>query len=183
MRVSRVGCLSERYSRSAQTPEDMSMSTIWILVSDAARGRLFEASNKDSAWTEITCYTNSDLRGLPKLGGSGRSTPRTQESTGAARHVIEPHTSYRDKRTHAFAHTIVSDLLEANAHQRYDQLYLVAPPHFLGVLREQIGDADAARVAGELASDLVALTRDELRQHLHDAFPHVFRSKPARAIS
>lgn len=158
------------------------MSTTWILVSDAARGRLFEINDEAGDWTEVTCYTNSDLRGQPKQGGSGRTVPRTQESAGPARHIIEPHTSHKDKSTHAFAHMIVSDLHEANTHRRYDQLYLVAPPHFLGSLREQLGDPDAAHVAGELGDDLVALSRKELRQHLLRAFPHAIGGKPARAI-
>ena len=157
------------------------MSTTWILVSDAARGRLFEINGGAGEWTEITCYTNSDLRGLPKQGGSGHTVPRTQESMGSARHIIEAHTSYKDKSTHAFAHLIASDLREANAHQRYDQLFLVAPPHFLGTLREQLGDPAATHVAGELGDDLVNLSNGDLRQHLHDAFPHAIRSKPARA--
>lgn len=159
------------------------MSTIWILVGDAARARLFETDGKTGEWVEIACYTNSDLRGLARQGGSGHTVPRTQESTNSSRHIIEPHTSHRDKCTLGFAHALVSDLREAKAHQRYDQLFLVAPPHFLGVLREQLGDADAAHLAGELGDDLVALSKGELRQRLHDAFPKAIRGKPARATS
>ncbi len=159
------------------------MSTTWILVSDAARGRLFETAGTHGALTEFACYTNPDLRGLAQQEGSGHTTPRTQESVGPARHIIEPHTSRRDKSTHAFAHMIVSDLLEANSHHRYERLFLVAPPHFLGMLREQLGDTDAAHVEGELGNDLVALSSDELLQHLHGAFPHAFGGKPARVGS
>lgn len=156
------------------------MSTSWILVSDAARGRLFESTESDDSLNEIACYTNPDLRGLAKQGGSGRTVPRTQESMGGARHVIEPHTSRRDKSTRAFARQEVTDVLEANAHHRYDSLYLVAPPHFLGVLREQLGDCEAAHVAGELGSDLVALSPHELQDHLHDVFPHAFEQSHPR---
>ncbi len=153
------------------------MPTTWILVSDAARGRLFEASGTPAGWTELATYANPELRGLPAQGGSGRSVPRTHESVGAARHVIEPHTSRRDKSTQAFAHTLAADLLEANAHHRYERLFLVAPPHFLGVLREQLGDAG---IAGELGNDLAALPVAELMAHMHAAFPHEFPGTPAR---
>ncbi len=155
------------------------MSTAWVLVSDAARGRLFETT--DGALVEVACYNNSDLRGLPKQGGSGRTTPRTQDSAGPGRHVIEPHTTRRDKSTHAFAHQIVADMREAHEHHRYDELYLVAPPHFLGVLREQLGNWYESGVAGELGNDLVELPTGELMQRLHEAFPATFPGKPVRA--
>jgi len=157
------------------------MLTTWILVSDAARARLFEASDTPSTWTELSCYSNPDLRGLPSQGGSGRTVPRTQESNGSARHVIEPHTTSRDKSTKAFARLIVAELLQAHANHRYERLFLVAPPHFLGVLREQLGDPDAAGVAGELGSDLAGLSKGELIKHLQEAFPRRFPGKRARA--
>jgi len=157
------------------------MLTTWILVSDAARGRLFEASGTPAVWTELACYSNPDLRGLPGQGGSGRTVPRTQESVGSARHAIEPRTTRRDKSTKAFAHLIASELMEAHAHHRYERLFLVAPPHFLGALREQLGDLDAASVAGELGSDLASLSKAELIQHVQDAFPRHFRGTLAQA--
>lgn len=157
------------------------MSTAWILVSDAARGRLFEASGTPCTWTELAGYSNSDLRGLPARGGSGRTVPRTHDSIGPARHVIEPHASRRDKSTRAFARMLVADLLEANARHRYERLFLVAPPRFLGVLRGQLGDPAAAGVAGELGSDLAALPTEALIGHLREAFQRAFPAKAARS--
>lgn len=159
------------------------MSTTWILVSDAARGRLFETAGPHDVLTEVACYTNPDLRGMAQQGGSGRTTPRTQDRVGPGRHIIEPHTSHRDKVSNAFAHLIISELAEANSRHRYDRLFLVAPPHFLGTLREQLGDKDAMHVEGELGSDLVALSGDKLLQQLSKIFPHVFHAKLARVNS
>ena len=147
------------------------MSTAWILVSDAARARLFETIADDASIVEIACYTNPGLRGATNLSSTGRTVPRTQDSTGPARHIIEPHTSHRDKETQAFAHTLVVHLLEAHSHHRYDRLFLVAPPHFLGVLREHLRHAPSAGLAGELPKDMVALPPAELLAQLKAHFP------------
>ena len=152
------------------------MSTVWILVSDAARGRLFETTDTHGAWTEVTCYTNPELRGLPQQGRPEHTLPLAQDSTGPARHIIEPHTSRKDKSAQGFAHMIVSDLREARVHHRYDSLLLIAPPHFLGILRAQLGDLDAAGVAGELDNDVVSMPDSELSAYVRRAFPEVFHA-------
>lgn len=146
------------------------MSIAWILVSDAARARVFETIGEDTGLVEVACYTNPGLRGHPPLATSGHTVPRSQESVGPARHIIEPHTSLRDKETHAFAHMLAVRLLDAHSHHRFERLFLVAPPRFLGILHEHLRQPVAAGFAGELAKDLVALPPtellDELRMHL-----------------
>jgi protein required for attachment to host cells len=150
------------------------MSIDWILISDAARGRLFETSKAHGKWTELACYTNPDLRGTPQQRGTRRSAPRAYESVGRIRHVIEPHTSHKGKNTSAFASLIATDILEGRLRRRYKRLFLIAPPHFLGVLRDQLGDPETAGIAGTLASDVVALPTQELIQHIRQAFPRKF---------
>ncbi|MET3650621.1 host attachment protein [Dyella japonica] len=142
------------------------MSTAWILVSDAARARIFETIGGDASLVEVACYTNPALRGTPALTIAGRTVPRTQESVGSARHVIEPHTGYKDKETHGFAHMLVVRLLNAHAHHHYDRLFLVAPPHFLGVLHEHLRQPATVGFAEELAKDVVALPPADLLAYL-----------------
>ena len=146
------------------------MSTAWILVSDAARARIFETIGEDASLVEVACYTNPALRGTIALTTPGRTVPRTHESVGSARHVIEPHTAYRDKETQSFAHMLVTQLLTAHAHHRYQRLFLVAPPHFLGVLHEHLRQPATAGFAGEWAKDVLAMPPSELLAYLR---PHL----------
>jgi protein required for attachment to host cells len=157
------------------------MSTSWILVSDAARARIFETIGDDTNIVEIACFANPGLRGTPNLTSTGRTVPRSQDSTGPARHIIEPHTSLRDKETQGFAHTLVVHLLEAHSHHRYDRLFLVAPPHFLGILRGHLRHASIAGLAGELPKDMVALPPAELLAQLRTHLPLRHSPRPARA--
>ena len=157
------------------------MATTWILVSDAARARLFETSGKGTPLTEVACYANPDLRGLPSKDSPERQhLPRTHESASQVRHAIEPHTTRREKSTHQFADLLVRHLSEGRSHARYDRLFLVAPPHFLGALRESLGDPDEAHLAGELANDLVGQSAPELFKRLHKEYPHEFSEGTAR---
>ena len=56
---------------------------------------------------------------------------------------------------------------------------LVAPPATLGDLREALTKGVQARVAAELAQDLVKTPQSQLRRHLRDVLPAA-SSTPAR---
>ncbi|NID14628.1 host attachment protein [Luteibacter yeojuensis] len=156
------------------------MSPNWILVCDAARARLFVASDRKSAWAEVAGYANPELRGPVTARNSGRTVPRTQESVGSARHVIEPRESRKDRSARSFARHIAGELQDARAHRRYARLFLVAPPRFLGVLCDELGDLKAAGVAGTLGKDVVGLQAETLAQHVRAAFPRDFAMEPKR---
>lgn len=157
------------------------MSTAWILVSDAARARIFETIGEDHGLVEIACYANPSLRGAPSLYSTGQPLPRCHESVGNTRHIIEPHTTYKDKETQGFAHSLVVRLLNAHAHHRYDRLFFVAPPHFLGALHEQLRHPATVGFAGELAKDVVALPPVELLEYLRPRLPLRARLSTQRA--
>ncbi len=155
------------------------MALTWILVCDAARARLFESADRHTAWCEVACYANPELRGPPADRGTGRTVPRSQESVGAARHVIEPRESRKDHSARIFAHSLAETLREAHAHRRYERLFIVAPPRFLGVLSEQFGD-ETTMIAGSLGKDVVGLSAEDMERHVRAAFPHDFAAQAKR---
>jgi len=141
------------------------MSKIWILVSDAARARVFEIPSRGANMTEIACYIYPDSRSPEQHTGPGR-LPRTQESANAARHAIEPHTSPHEKHLLQFAQTLSVALRRAKLEERYDRLVLIAPPRFLGVLRECLDPHTRECVLDEIDHDLIGLSPTELRARL-----------------
>ncbi|HUG79449.1 MAG TPA: host attachment protein, partial [Burkholderiales bacterium] len=65
-----------------------------------------------------------------------------------------------------FAKRIGDYLEKARTEHRYDRLYLVAPPKFLGVLRRKL-DRDVEKlVMGELPKDLSGLRIQDLQEQL-----------------
>jgi protein required for attachment to host cells len=159
------------------------MAICWILVSDAARARLFCAAERDSALVEVACYTNPELRGSAQAGGRDQPLPRTHDSLGPGRHAIEPHTSRRTKNARQFASALVDVLSAAHDQRQFQRLFLVAPPQFLGMLREAVGNPETIGLTGEIGRDYVALSPAELHDQLHTEYPHEFHATPARLAS
>ena len=137
----------------------------WILVADTGRARLFELRDDTPDLIEIACDVNPEGRAGARGLGTDRA-PTVNESVGPARHSIEPHTSARDKVSHAFARRLADELEQGRAQRRFGRLVLVAPPKFLGALHESLGAALRDSVAGELHKDLTALPVARLQERL-----------------
>lgn len=141
------------------------MSKTWLLVADAAKARLFEMPRKGGNLTEIACYTNPSGRSPGQHPEHGRQG-RTQESANSARHAIEPHTSLRKKHAMQFADLLRDAIRHGRMENQYEHLVLIAPPRFLGVLRDRLDDQTLECVTAEVGSDLLALSPTELRTYL-----------------
>ena len=144
----------------------------WVVITDAARARLFDITGQGGI-AEIACFNNTAGR-KPDRGPNDRP-PRTLDSRSAHRHAIQPHTTPREKAEQQFARAVADELENGAERQQYDHLILVAPPHFLGALREELPEALRKRVIGDIPSDLVSASTQELDQRLREAFPGEFR--------
>lgn len=138
------------------------MGNTWVLVADGARARLFELGEENQAWSELACFVNEEGRRTRAT----RELPRTQESVGRARHVIEPHTSERDKRLGRFADTLVAALEQGYGERRFQSLMIAAAPRFLGMLHSRLGKALRGCLAGEVRHNLTTLRSEDIRQQL-----------------
>jgi len=65
-----------------------------------------------------------------------------------------------------FAHSIAKVLESGLADNAYEKLALVAPPHFLGLLRATISSTVAKRVELTVDKDYTALKADELAERI-----------------
>jgi protein required for attachment to host cells len=123
----------------------------WALVADAQHCRVLERQVPFGAWRELpgeaeeTHNRPSHERGTERPG-------RSHESAGSARHAIEPKTDPHREAKHGYARHL-ANRLEAAA-PRYARLVLVAPPAFLGDLRDVLGEEARKRLAGSLDKDL-----------------------------
>lgn len=143
------------------------MSTIWILVADAGRARVFEladAGNRKKL-AEVACYANPDAR-LPGKESTTDRPPTVNESMGNTRHAIEPHTTLREKKADRFARTLNAALEQGRQERRYESLVLVAPSRFLGALHGCMDKPLRDRVIESIHHDYTALPVAELRERL-----------------
>lgn len=145
------------------------MPDTWILVADHARARLFSLEHRAGRMGELESFANVEAR-TPGHERERAPPPRTHDRLGEGRHVIEPHTTARDKSAAQFAGTLASVLARGLDEQRYVDLVLIAPPRFLGILnaslRPRVREAVALKIAKNLVRRSVSTIRVQIPRRL-----------------
>ena len=70
------------------------------------------------------------------------------------RHTMDPSVDPKERAATQFAREVVEQLKSGLNGRRFEQLTVVASPHFLGLLREQMDDVLARTVKHEIIKDL-----------------------------
>ena len=95
-----------------------------------------------------------------------RQAGRTFDSVGGGRHAKQNPTDLHRQRKREFAKTVIAELRRAMLSNRFDRPILVAPPAFLGDLRDALSKDLRNKVADEIASDLTNMPKQELPMRL-----------------
>lgn len=136
---------------------------IWVMVANSAKARIFKAENQLLKEIEILEHPESRLHDRDLVS----SKPgRTYDSVGPGRHAIEPLTSPKLNEFNFFAKTLSTFLHEAQRQGHFDRLYIIAPPTFLGLLRETLSPSTVQLIAGEVNKDITTFEPEVIRGHL-----------------
>ena len=129
------------------------MSSIWILVSDACRAVLYATGKRDDEWQVLGTYRHPESR-LKNSELTPTEPGHSLKSKGGSRHtVLKPDTSPKVAEMEHFAQQL-ADVLTAGTRQKsFDSVVLVAPPHFLGLLRRCLSTETEKRVVTEVHKD------------------------------
>ncbi len=133
------------------------MPAKWVVVADACRARIFETRALGRGLQEIEDMTNPLGRAhscelLADAGG------RTYASAGARQgHTTQPRTDPVEHEVEMFAKRLADRLEKARCDGRFEQLYVIAAPRFLGLLREKRGKEIERLVQREIAKDIAQL--------------------------
>lgn len=134
----------------------------WVLVADASRARLFAAAGpRAERITEIADFVNPAAKAkedelASHSAGEGRPGARSApEEPSAAEHSAG-----------AFSRHLSDYLESARNEHRYEHVYLVAEPKFLGRLRHDLSPAVRRLVAGEVDKDLSWFGPNEMAEYL-----------------
>lgn len=137
------------------------MSTTWILTAHRGGARLYEHTThdqltlvRDIAHPEGDLKIDADRPGRSVESGAAGGSPK-------AREVDATHKVAQD-----FARSLAALLDGARNDHAYDQLVLVAEPHFLGLLRGALSSETSAKVVGSVDRELTRAPVSELREHL-----------------
>ena len=113
------------------------MEKIWVLVADANRARYFETDSPTGDLRETTDMVHPESR-LHERAIRTDKPGRAFDRSGQGRHALSEQESIREQSAIAFAIEIADHLDNARTKHSFDRLIVVAPPKFLGELRERL---------------------------------------------
>ena len=148
--------------------------TAWILVSDASRAHLYSAESREDVWSLVESFEHPEGREMSREIEDTSPPGRGQQggAQGGRRTSLEPRTWPKEAELQRFAQRLSAYLEAAIAKRQFDSLVLVAPPHFLGALKDALGRQTARHVRTTIDKDLSTLGASDLRQRLVDSvFP------------
>jgi protein required for attachment to host cells len=125
----------------------------WVVVASAARARFFEVAGRQGPLREIDDLVNPAER-LEVQDLKTDRPGRAFDHLGGQRHAMGTAVEPKEQLAIRFAKEVVDRLDADRCANRFDSLCLVAPPHFLGLLRGRMANPLARALKGELTSDL-----------------------------
>lgn len=143
--------------------------TIWLLVADSARARLFGVDRRARSFDLLDEWHDDVASGKTQDIEADRPG-RTFDSAGPGRHGMEPPSSPKGVAKSRFVAMLGDRLAAAAKQHRFDELTVIAAPRTLGELRELLDPAVRAKLAAEEAKDLTQLSQPELEKQLGGRF-------------
>ena len=140
------------------------MANIWVLVADSSGARIFEAENSDSPLSELLTLTHPESRMHEQELTS--DLPGSQGALDGRHHGMDNKTAPKKNEAMVFAKEISKHLEKSHLSHAYNRLILIAPPAFLGLLRENMTPGATRTVILELDKNLSQQSPEEIRQHL-----------------
>ncbi|WP_066740815.1 host attachment protein [Cupriavidus sp. D384] len=156
------------------------MKTVWILVADEGVARIVAARGDNARLEEVEKITdagahadNADLR---RDAYGRRAQASVQGDAGhpgahAGRMATVVSSAGEDEihqEAQLFARRVAKMLEDARNKQRFDELVVIAPPRFLGLLRKALPQSVGDTVTRELGKDYCQLPDQDLQQRMAD---------------
>lgn len=141
----------------------------WIVVANQAKARIFE-HNLRQGWVNLLetfehpegQMKNQDI----KEGKPGKSF--SSWSGSHSRHPMMTEVSPHDKEAEYFARKICHELEKSRTEHLYDELALVAEPHFLGTILAQLDEQTCSFIQDQISKDLCHFSDFEVIQYLRE---------------
>lgn len=155
------------------------MKKIWILVADEGVARVLASQGESAPLEEVEKITdaaahadNADLRRdaygrrgqAPMQGDAGHPgahVSRTAATASAGEDEIH-------QEAQLFSRRVAAMLEDARNRQRFDELVVIAPPRFLGLLRKALPQSVCDVISRELDKDYCQLSNADLQRRLAD---------------
>ena len=146
------------------------MQTTWVIAADASRARIFEMEQVKVRLREIEYMLNPEGRQDGREIQSD-ADGRFSLGRGTQGHTSEPQSTPRQHDVELFSKQLGRYIDKACDEHRFDSLCVIAPPKFLGLIRENLGDQSRKAVQEEIAKDIAWFEGREIEEYLQSR-PH-----------
>lgn len=139
------------------------MTTTWIVAADASRARVLQVADRERL-IEVENLLNPEGR-LQNREVTSDASGRFPGKDRPGGHSSDDETHSVDHLDELFAKRVGEYLDKARNDHRYDELVLVAPPKFLGMMRRKLGKEVEKLVADDLPKDLSWFNAREIERY------------------
>lgn len=133
-----------------------------VVISDDEHARFVRPAQNHALNTQATLNASGH-----RPAGLGADYPGAASRSGAWAHpAFAPHHDPHWPAKEWFARTVADRVMSAVRNDGALELVLVAPPHMLFIIHEELDPASRSRVIGVLAKDLMKVPDHFLQPHL-----------------
>ena len=155
------------------------MTKIWALIANSGFAQVYEIKAGGKDIKEIFNIENPD--GRLKNGEITSDRPgRAFDSMtgGKTRHAYETKYDPHTHEQHIFAHKLNEILKKGKEEKAYDELVIIAPPQFLGELKQVLSDNVKKAVTKEINKDLPPPIHEKERHEQLCKYLDLWNCKP-----
>ncbi len=132
-----------------------------VIVADNARARIFASGTAINRLQELEGFAHPEAH-LSNIDLVGDSAGKSVDQHGS----LDPATDARMVEAQAFAKLLGKHLKELHNQQHFDQLILIAPPRFLGLLRKELETPLDKLVTQSIDKDLTTASLEEIIEYI-----------------
>jgi len=142
------------------------MALTWVVTADSSSANIFEIQGIGGEFQPVAQlrHTESQLRDSELV--SDRQGRISDSVNTGGRHAMIPHSDPKDHEIDVFAREVCQFIDNARSRNQFERLVFVAPPEFLGRLRNTISAASNKLVTESLAKNLMGCDEDTIRSRL-----------------
>jgi protein required for attachment to host cells len=142
------------------------MQTVWILVCDSAKARFFEIRSGAPSWHLVSEVSHEASRSKADALVGDRAGSRSSEGASVHHNALAPASSPKEIEKEHFAHSLGKTLDQAMRSARFRRWVLVAPPHFVGLVKKELTPELEKHLMATVEKDMSALAARDLAEKL-----------------
>ncbi|HIE40932.1 MAG TPA: host attachment protein [Thiomicrorhabdus sp.] len=141
------------------------MKPAWILIADSSKARIFTAENSVAELIEVESLSHSESR-LSDQELTSDLAGRANVSQSTTGHVYVGEVDPKEQETINFAKQVAQHLCHELNLNKFENLFVVASPNFLGVLRRACSNQLKKHIVFSLNKNVVTKTPEQIRTYL-----------------